>query len=647
MTTPYATIVENGDGSTTEFNVTFDFIERDHVNVFRVVAATGIETELAVIETGSPGPDEYIWETDSKIRVGTAPSSAEQLLLIRDTPENEQIVQWQDGSYIVATDLNTSDKQWLYNIQELEDQVDRIDGGSPGAAIKDITGVAPVQVDKTNPQKPEISVDQVDSTANPNTGLTSDTDLVSAAAIDAIYSQIVGSGAGYPAGSVGKDGKLRIDPSGPVPLLFYWNQSSTSWVQLPTKGDQGDQGPAGPPPGLQTPPADATNVPLKGDGTVGDATASVAQDGNGDLKFSFGVPVGETGATGATGPQGQAATVDAGSATSLAYDASPTVTNSGTSSNAVFNFGIPKGMPQKIFISGSPPTSIAGADVEPGDLWLNDNNLQLYVYYRDPTGDEYWVSVSKMGEQGPAATVGVGTTTTGSPGTQASVTNSGTSSAAVFNFTIPRGDRGLQGLTGPPGSDSTVPGPPGNSATVDVASTTTGAPGTQASVTNVGTTTNAYLAFEIPKGDTGQPGSQGQKGDTSTITVDSTVTLPPGQGASVVNVGTNTDANFVFYIPQGAKGDPQGTYQGDSRPTQINGRPLKAGDLWLKTSNAQLYAYYVDPSGDEYWVSTTSTAPAFAQVASSTPTNPAQGQLLYDTSISKLRVYVNGSWVNI
>ena len=644
MTTPYATIVENGDGSTTEFNVTFDFIERDHVNVFRVVAATGIETELAVIETGSPGPDEYIWETDSKIRVGTAPSSAEQLLLIRDTPENEQIVQWQDGSYIVATDLNTSDKQWLYNIQELEDQVDRIDGGSPGAAIKDITGVAPVQVDKTNPQKPEISVDQVDSTANPNTGLTSDTDLVSAAAIDAIYSQIVGSGAGYPAGSVGKDGKLRIDPSGPVPLLFYWNQSSTSWVQLPTKGDQGDQGPVGPPPGLQTPPADATNVPLKGDGTVGDATASVVQDGDGDLKFSFGVPVGETGATGATGPQGQAATVDAGSATSLAYDASPTVTNSGTSSNAVFNFGIPKGMPQKIFISGSPPTSIAGADVEPGDLWLNDSNLQLYVYYRDPTGDEYWVSVSKMGEQGPAATIAVGTTTTGAPGSQASVNNIGTSSAAVFDFTIPRGDKGEKGEQGNDGQDSTVPGPPGAGATVDVGTTTTTPPGTQANVTNTGTTTNAFLTFEIPRGDQGQQGIQGNQGIQGDQGPQGNQGIQGEQGERGLQgiQGQKGDKG-----DQGPQGFPQEVVMSDSPPTTISGRPVRAGDLWFKTTNAQMYAYYVDPSGDTYWVSTTSTAPAFAQVGASPPANPATGQLFYDTTNSKLQIYINGSWTDV
>lgn len=53
-----------------------------------------------------------------------------------------------------------------------------------------------------------------------------------------------------------------------------------------------------------------------------------------------------------------------------------------------------------------------------------------------------------QGDQGDAATINVGTTTTGSPGSSASVTNSGSTSAAVFNFTIPRGDVGATGATG-------------------------------------------------------------------------------------------------------------------------------------------------------------------------------------------------------
>lgn len=52
------------------------------------------------------------------------------------------------------------------------------------------------------------------------------------------------------------------------------------------------------------------------------------------------------------------------------------------------------------------------------------------------------------GDKGDAATVTVGSTTTGAAGTSASVTNSGTQYAAVLDFTIPKGDKGDTGATG-------------------------------------------------------------------------------------------------------------------------------------------------------------------------------------------------------
>jgi hypothetical protein len=55
------------------------------------------------------------------------------------------------------------------------------------------------------------------------------------------------------------------------------------------------------------------------------------------------------------------------------------------------------------------------------------------------------------GTNGTAATIAVGTTTTLSAGASAAVTNSGTSSAAVFNFAIPQGPQGVQGNVGPTG----------------------------------------------------------------------------------------------------------------------------------------------------------------------------------------------------
>ena len=68
------------------------------------------------------------------------------------------------------------------------------------------------------------------------------------------------------------------------------------------------------------------------------------------------------------------------------------------------------------------------------------------------------------GEAGTAATIEVGTVTTGEAGSSATVTNVGTTSAAVFDFVIPRGDKGEKGDPGPQGEkgdtgtwDGTIP----------------------------------------------------------------------------------------------------------------------------------------------------------------------------------------------
>lgn len=142
----------------------------------------------------------------------------------------------------------------------------------------------------------------------------------------------------------------------------------------------------------------------------------------------------------------------------------------------------------------------------------------------------YWTLLSSKGDAGTAATVAVGTTTTGTAGSSASVTNSGSSSAAVFNFTIPRGDTG-------------------SAATVAVGTTTTGAAGSSASVTNSGTSSAAVFNFTIPRGDTGATGT------AATVAAGTTTTGAAGTNASVTNSGTSSAAVFNFTIPRGDTGD--------------------------------------------------------------------------------------------
>ena len=77
----------------------------------------------------------------------------------------------------------------------------------------------------------------------------------------------------------------------------------------------------------------------------------------------------------------------------------------------------------------------------------------------------------------------------------------------------PKGDTGAQGPQGPKG-DTGAQGPAGASASVTVGSTTTLSPGADATVTNSGDTRNAILNFGIPTGAKGPKGDTGSKGDT-------------------------------------------------------------------------------------------------------------------------------------
>ena len=74
------------------------------------------------------------------------------------------------------------------------------------------------------------------------------------------------------------------------------------------------------------------------------------------------------------------------------------------------------------------------ADITPIASLNGELSMPEKVWMQGPPG--------LKGDPGAAATVTVGTVTTGEPGTDAIITNSGTESAAVLNFTIPKGENG-------------------------------------------------------------------------------------------------------------------------------------------------------------------------------------------------------------
>ena len=178
----------------------------------------------------------------------------------------------------------------------------------------------------------------------------------------------------------------------------------------------------------------------------------------------------------------------------------------------------------------------------------------------------------KPGEDGTAATLSVGKVTTGAPGTEAAVQNTGTDKDAVLWFTIPRGEQGIQGEQGMQG----IPGIDGVAATVAVGAVQTGEAGSPVEVTNSGTENAAILKFVIPQGVRGEQGVQGKAAQISVGTV---ITGAPGTQASVTNSGTDEDAVLDFVIPRGntgetgAKGD-----KGDKGDTGATGQQGPQGD---------------------------------------------------------------------
>ena len=142
---------------------------------------------------------------------------------------------------------------------------------------------------------------------------------------------------------------------------------------------------------------------------------------------------GEKGATGEQGPQGvagTAATIKVGTVSTGDPGTNATVVNAGTANAATLNFTIPRGA-----TGATGPQGPAG-----------------------PVGPQGNAGVK--GDAGAAATIRVGSVVSSGPGTTPEVENVGNANNAVFNFTIPCGERGPQGTTGSPGPKGEI-GPQG------------------------------------------------------------------------------------------------------------------------------------------------------------------------------------------
>lgn len=105
----YSYIVYTGNGSTTQFNIPFNYIRKEHVKVY-----------VNYVDTA------YTYVNDTTVQLAAAPASPLPVEVRRVTPLSTRLVDYTDGSTLVAADLDTSSLQSLYNEQELKDALENL-----------------------------------------------------------------------------------------------------------------------------------------------------------------------------------------------------------------------------------------------------------------------------------------------------------------------------------------------------------------------------------------------------------------------------------------------------------------------------------------------------------------------------------------
>ena len=127
----YSYNIYAGNGSTTQYTVGFPYIRKEHIVAYVNYTLTSA----------------FTWVNDSTIQFTTAPGAGVRVEIRRLTPLPGNLVDFADGSTLVAADLDTTNNQHLYKEQELDDDIKQsvyVDPttGLPTASGQRITNVA-------------------------------------------------------------------------------------------------------------------------------------------------------------------------------------------------------------------------------------------------------------------------------------------------------------------------------------------------------------------------------------------------------------------------------------------------------------------------------------------------------------------------
>jgi hypothetical protein len=309
------------------------------------------------------------------------------------------------------------------------------------------------------------------------------------------------------------------------------------------------------------------------------------------------------------------------------------VSNSGTTGDAVFDFTIPAGLTGiqgPIGATGATGITWQGPWEASTDYVNNDA-----VFYEaaswfasgDPTVGEipdnasvHWYPLALQGAQGiqgDAATISVGTVTTGAPTDSVVVTNVGTTGSAVFDFVIPKGDTGNIGAlqtTSPIDYDSA-------SSTISL----------------------DYDSLVVDGGTSDVPQSSiNLRRSTAAEWLSENPVLGLGEAAfesdtNKLKIGDGIDTwDLLSYASGGASVEV-----GDTPPSEV-----EPNTLWWNSDEGVLYIYY-----DNFWVEAVSvmvgpTGPQGKFLVSETaPNSPEPGDGWFNSTNARFFIYYDSYWV--
>ena len=147
----YAFDTYTGDGSQTDFNITFPYINEDHVRVYVNYVNTSFTFE----------------PNKSTARLASPPGDGLPVEVRRITPLTGVLVDYADGSTLTAGDLDTSNLQHLYNAQELDDIQNKAISLSPTTGLPTASNRRVTEVADPTAAQDAATKNYVDTTRQP------------------------------------------------------------------------------------------------------------------------------------------------------------------------------------------------------------------------------------------------------------------------------------------------------------------------------------------------------------------------------------------------------------------------------------------------------------------------------------------------